>query len=440
MEMPHPGRVPFATPCHICILAQPCNNDRVLSALTDRTYRRLFTAQAISLAGTGLATVALGLLAYDLAGNDAALVLGTVFAIKMVAYVAVAPVAAAVVHAAPPRVVLVTADLVRVVVVLGLPLVTATWQVYVLVLVLQAASAVHTPTYQGVLPRVLPDEHRYTQALSLSRLAEDLEMLLSPLLAALLLLAVPSSGLFVGTAAGFAISAALVVRTTLGRAPVQVDGEAQPFRARVRRGVDLMLHTPALRPVLALNLAVAAGGAYALVQYVVIARTVFDGGDGTAALLLAALGAGSITVAVLLPRALQARPERTLMLGGASLLTVATGAVAAALSVPGVGGLVLVGALFALVGAGWAAAETPVGRIITRSTPEADQPAVFAAQFSLSHACWLVTYPLAGWLGRLGLSGAALTLAALAVLSVAATAALWPRTAPQPVTSAGVTE
>lgn len=411
----------------------------MLSALTDRTYRRLFTAQAISLAGTGLATVALGLLAYDLAGADAGLVLGTVFAIKMVAYVAVAPVAAAVVHAAPPRVVLVTADLVRVVVVLGLPLVTATWQVYVLVLVLQAASAVHTPTYQGVLPRVLPDEHRYTQALSLSRLSEDLEMLLSPLLAALLLLAVPSSGLFVGTAAGLAISAALVVRTTLGRAPVEVDAEAQPFRMRVRRGVDLMLHTPPLRPVLALNLAVAAGGAYALVQYVVIARTVFDGDDGTAALLLAALGGGSITVAVLLPRALQARPERSLMLGGASVLTVATGAVAAALTAPGTPGLVLVGALFALIGAGWAAAETPVGRIITRSTAEADQPAVFAAQFSLSHACWLVTYPLAGWLGWLGLSGAALTLAALAVLAVAATAALWPRTAPHPRASADVT-
>lgn len=411
----------------------------MLSALTDRTYRRLFAAQAISLAGTGLATVALGLLAYDLAGDDAALVLGTVFAIKMVAYVAVAPVAAAVVHAAPPRVVLVTADLVRVVVVLGLPLVTATWQVYALVLVLQAASAVHTPTYQGVLPRVLPDERRYTQALSLSRLAEDLEMLLSPLLAALLLLVVPSAGLFVGTAAGFAISAALVLRTTLGRAPVEVDAEPQPFRARVRRGVDLMVHTPALRPILALNLAVAAGGAYALVQYVVIARTVFDGGDGTAALLLAALGAGSITVAVLLPRALERLPERPVMLSGAALLTLATTAVAAVLTVPGVGGLVLVGTLFALVGAGWAAAETPVGRIITRSTAEADRPAVFAAQFSLSHACWLVTYPLAGWLGRLGLPGAALTLAAVAALAVVATAALWPRAASHPRTRTGVT-
>lgn len=402
----------------------------MLAALTDPTYRRLLTAQLISLAGTGLATVALGLLAYDLAGPGAGLVLGTVFAIKMLAYVAVAPVAAALVHAAPPRVVLVVADVVRVVVVLGLPWVSAVWQVYVLVLVMQAASAVHTPAYQAVLPRVLPDERRYTQALSLSRLAEDLEMVLSPLLAAALLLLVPGSDLFVGTAIGFATSALLVSRLRLGAAPAE--REPQSVAVRARRGVELMARTPALRAVLALNLAVAAGGAYVLVQYVLIAREVYERGDGTAAVLMAALGAGSITVAVLLPRALEALPERALMLGGAGLLTVATAGAAAALTVPGTAGLVLVGLLFALVGAGWAAAETPVGRIITRSTAERDRPAVFAAQFSLSHACWLVTYPLAGWLGWLGLGPAAVLLAGLSAAATVATAVLWPREAPRP--------
>ncbi|WP_348538270.1 hypothetical protein [Nocardia farcinica] len=39
-------------------------------------FRRLFTAQVVALAGTGLLTVALGLLAYDLAGSAAAAVLG----------------------------------------------------------------------------------------------------------------------------------------------------------------------------------------------------------------------------------------------------------------------------------------------------------------------------------------------------------------------------
>ena len=39
----------------------------MLSPLASRTYRNLFIAQGLSLLGTGLSTVALGLLAFDLA-------------------------------------------------------------------------------------------------------------------------------------------------------------------------------------------------------------------------------------------------------------------------------------------------------------------------------------------------------------------------------------
>ena len=42
----------------------------MLSILADRTYRHLFLAQVVALLGTGLATVALGLLAYDLEGRQ----------------------------------------------------------------------------------------------------------------------------------------------------------------------------------------------------------------------------------------------------------------------------------------------------------------------------------------------------------------------------------
>jgi len=67
----------------------------MLDVLANRTYRHLFAAQVIALAGTGLLTVALGLLAYELAGADAGVVLGTALAIKMVAYVGVAPIVGA---------------------------------------------------------------------------------------------------------------------------------------------------------------------------------------------------------------------------------------------------------------------------------------------------------------------------------------------------------
>jgi MFS family permease len=141
----------------------------MLHILSNRTYRHLFAAQVIALIGTGLATVALGLLAFDLAGDNAGMVLGTALAIKMIAYVGVAPVAAAFAERWPRRTMLVTLDLVRAGVALMLPFVSQIWQVYVLIFVLQAASAAFTPTFQATIPDVLPNEKDYTKALSLSR-------------------------------------------------------------------------------------------------------------------------------------------------------------------------------------------------------------------------------------------------------------------------------
>ena len=57
----------------------------MLKVLANRTYRHMFCAQVIALFGTGLATVAPGLLAWRLAGDNAGAVLGTALAIKMLA-------------------------------------------------------------------------------------------------------------------------------------------------------------------------------------------------------------------------------------------------------------------------------------------------------------------------------------------------------------------
>jgi hypothetical protein len=83
--------------------------------------------------------------------------------------------------------------------------------------------------------------------------------------------------------------------------------------------------------------------------------------------------------------------------------------------------------IWAMLGFGYSATQVPVGRLLRRSAHADDRPALFAAQFALSHACWLITYPLAGWLG--GAAGMAMALAALGVLAsgaAIAAARLWP--------------
>ena len=80
----------------------------------------------------GLLTVALGLLAFELAGADAGVVLGTALAIKMVAYVGIAFIVGAFANQLPRRAFLVAMDLVRAAVALLLPFITGVWQIYVL--------------------------------------------------------------------------------------------------------------------------------------------------------------------------------------------------------------------------------------------------------------------------------------------------------------------
>ncbi|MER6481193.1 MFS transporter, partial [Streptomyces filamentosus] len=286
----------------------------MLSVLRDRTYRHLFLAQAVALTGTGLATVALALLAYDLAGAHATAVLGTALALKMTAYVGLAPLAGTLARRVPRRTLLVGADLVRFAAALALPFVDRVWQVYALVLLLQAASAVFTPAYQAVIPRVLPEERDYTRALALSRLAYDLESLVSPVLAAALLALVPYDRLFAGTAAGFLLSALLVL--TLRLPP---DAGPGPAAGRTS-GVRLLLATPRLRALLALDLAVAAAGAMVLVDTVVLVRDGLGRPPGDVSLALAAYGAGSMIAALLLPRLLGRTGDRPLMLPAAAVL------------------------------------------------------------------------------------------------------------------------
>ncbi|MFE1270357.1 MFS transporter [Streptomyces sp. NPDC058757] len=403
----------------------------MLSVLRDRTYRHLFLAQALALTGTGLATVALALLAYDLAGAHATAVLGTALALKMAAYVGLAPLAGVLARRVPRRTLLVGADLVRLATALALPFVDRVWQVYGLVLLLQAASAVFTPAFQATIPRVLPEERDYTRALALSRLAYDLESLVSPVLAAALLALVPYGWLFTGTAAGFLLSALLVL-------PLRLPADTGPGPAAGRvPGARLLLATPRLRALLALDLAVAAAGAMVLVETVVLVREGLGRTAGDVSLALAAYGAGSMTAALALPRLLGRTGDRALMLPAAGALTAGLGLLATGLASGWAAAhraaawpVLLV--LWACLGAATSTVLTPGGRLLRRSAADPDLPALFAARFSLSHGCWLLTYPLAGWLAsRAGPAASAAALTAVALAATVAAARLWPRRDPE---------
>jgi MFS family permease len=398
--------------------------------LRNQTYRRLFAAQVIALTGTGLTTVALTLLAYDLAGDDAGAVVGIALALKMVVYVFGSPLITALAGHVERRRLLVTLDLLRAASVVAMLFVTEVWQVYVLIVVVNACSAGFTPTFQAVIPDVLPQERTYTQALSLSRVAYELEGLLSPALAAAFLAFMSYNGLFAANGVAFLCSAALVLSTRL---PRRIPAPDAPSRwALVTAGLRRYLTNPGLRGLLALNVAAAAASAMVIVNTVVFVRDDFGLSATAVAWALGGSGAGAMVAALALPRLLDRMADRALMLIGGVLLVLGL------LATVFVGSFAALIVTWVVLGIGLALVQTPIGRLVNNAGPPDERPALFAAQFSLSHACWLATYPIAGVVGvAIGLPATAGLLTAIALVSVAAAAVLWGRAAKPSLAAAG---
>ena len=92
---------------------------------------------------------------------------------------------------------------------------------------------------------------------------------------------------------------------------------------------------------------------------------------------------------------------------------------------PGYWYMVIAGWL--VMGLAYSASVTPSGRLLRRSANADDRPALFAAQFALSHVCWLICYPLVGQLGaRVGMATAFGAMAAIAAVGTIAALRLWP--------------
>lgn len=314
--------------------------------------------------------------------------------------------------------------MVRAAVVLALPFVSEVWHIYVLIGLLQAASAAFTPTFQAVIPDVVTDESAYTRALSASQVASTMESLLSPVLAAVALAFISFNWLFLGTSAGFLLSALLILPTRIPAARPGADVRAWD---KAVAGIRTFLGTPRLRGIMALNLVVAAAGSIVIVNTVNYVRDGLGGSQQDVGWMLAASGGGTLLAAVVLPRVLDRIAARAVMLTGAGVLV---GGTIAAVTLVAAGLTTWAGTaiVWAVIGIGMALIITPTGAVLRASAVPSAIPGVFAAQFSLSHLAWLITYPIAGWLGTN--AGFVLTwslLAALAGAGAVGAVLLWPR-------------
>ena len=134
--------------------------------------------------------------------------------------------------------------------------------------------------------------------------------------------------------------------------------------------------------------------------------------------------------ALVLPRLLDKISDRTMMSAAAAVLTAGLVGMAALFGAGAALWPVVLGGWFVL-GIAYSMSVTPSGRLLRRSAKAEDRPAVFAAQFALSHVCWLISYPIAGLVGAyFGQTAAFISLAIIAGIGTVAALWVWPASDP----------
>jgi MFS family permease len=406
------------------------------AALTGGPARRFFAAHAQSCLGTGLAYVALPLLAYERFGTAWAVT--AVLLPELLPAVVLGPLLGAVVDRVGWRACLVAADVLRALA-FGLVLVSGSMGAMVGAAALGGiGTALFAPAALAGVPRLVEDRGA---GMGLFGALDDLGYTVGPALAAGLL-ALWSPGLLVGVnAVTFALSAVLVAG--VGREAVIRERKLDAPRGRsslwgdVREGLREVGGRREVRTLLASSASVVLCIGVVNVAEVVLAREVLGVGGSGLALLVMAGGLGTVAGS-LCTRFTGAGTwvwRRAYVLGVACMVLDLLITSAAA-------HFWLVLAAFTLGGFGNGLALVHDRMLLSASTPEALHGRLFALQKTCTSLAFAVSFLAGGALIALAGVQTTLLVAGLALAAVTAVLtprlrAAWPAPSPTPATALG---
>jgi NRE family putative nickel resistance protein-like MFS transporter len=365
------------------------------AGLRNPIFRQLYAAQSVSLLGDALTWLGLALLAFELAGKDAPMILAGALTLRVTAFVLLAPLAGVVADRVDRKWLLVISQLGRLSLVCLLPFVSAVWQIYTLVLGLNIFNAFFTPAYQATIPLVTSEAER-TQAIALATATNQLLGVFGPGIAGALALFVGARELFFWDGLSFLMAACLI-----GSLPVSLRSTAASDKSVAvgRIGMDLQTGTVSLwadapiRYGLGLQLVGAIAGAQILVNTVGYVQ----GHLGQTAIqygwVMMAFGLGATVGSLVIGTWPQYRSKPATLLGGGLLISMAL--------IPA-GYVGLIGLILLWFGAGFGQSliNLPMQTLIADRTPSHLQGRVYGAHFAWSHLWWAGAYPVAGWLGK----------------------------------------
>jgi MFS family permease len=261
-------------------------------------YRRYFTGQLISLSGTWMQTVAAIWLILSL--TDSGIAVGLTTALQFLPMLLIGAWGGLLADRIPKRRLLITTQALMAIPAIGLFAVTATgiaapWMVYLAVFAMGSVNAVDNPTRQSfVIEMVGPD--RVVNAVSLNSVIVQAARIVGPAFAGLLI-----AGF--GVVPCFALNALTFIAMIVALWGMDPRGlHTEPVAARepgaIRAGLRYVARTPELMVPLALMALVGTLGFNFQVVLPMLAKFSFDGGAGAYAVLVSAMGVGSIAGAL----------------------------------------------------------------------------------------------------------------------------------------------
>ncbi len=391
---------------------------------SQRRYDRLFGANVLALLSTGVASVALTLLVFEIAPDEAGIVLASALSIKMAGFILGPPLVAAFARRMPRLVMIAALNIMRALALLGMPLAGSVGTLYALAAVIALTSAALGAIYQESVALLLTGEAEYTWALAKSRAAYDMEAAAGALFAAVLLLFVSDFGLFVAAVALLVVSTVLTLSVDVPAVRKSASGTILDVATR---GVRTIATAPQLRGVPYLAVAVASAAAMVGVNTVVLVQGELGRGEEATAVALGAFGIGSVVGAFLVPRLLARRADRHLMLGGTALSTAALILAAFATTYP------ILLAMWAAIGVGASVAQLPASFAVRRVARPEDYATMFAGLMAITYAAYMVAYQIAGRVGAAaGMDAAFVLLSGIAVIFAAIASWHWSVEDPNP--------
>ncbi|SDE92343.1 MFS transporter, NRE family, putaive nickel resistance protein [Pricia antarctica] len=363
-------------------------------ALQNRLFAKVYLAQTISLLGDAFTWVGLALLAYQFGEGRAAVILATALTLRVTAFIIFSPFAGVLADRIDRKRILYTTHFIRMGLVALLPFISAEWQIYVLVFLMNVFNAFFSPTYRSIIPQIV-DKKLYRQAIGLSAATYQLLGVLGPGLAGIFAIWLGAREIFLIDAATFIIAGILLM--SLPKSFLNVPKEDDPKKhpttwQDVTKGARLLFKNKYIRFALFIELVSAMAGAFILVNSIVLVKGGLSLADREYGLIMASFGIGA-TVAAFVSGAIDKSKSRqvSLILGALTL--------GLAISAANYLNFSLLFVFWIIAGLGQSLAEIPSETLIGENIPDQEQEKVYGSHFAFSHLWWAISYPIAGLLG-----------------------------------------